>query len=90
MGALFVFLGMFMEEGLERRGRGLHLLILVILLEGTAQFVVFRAESPNQLPDYACLHKGFQNQGYHPGVFEDLSFVNRKILQFLMFFPAFL
>jgi hypothetical protein len=87
--ALFVFLAMFIDEGLEKRGRVLIFLLLAILLQGAVEFIVFRTKSTDKWPDYQCLQSQFQDEGYRPGVFEDLFFV-LVVLSILAGFTKFL
>ncbi|KAF8847024.1 hypothetical protein BDZ45DRAFT_755350 [Acephala macrosclerotiorum] len=81
LSALFAFLGMFTESGRKnslgkKRGEWiLAVVIAAILTESAIQYIVYLKEPNDIYDDYACLHLQFQDQGYHPIVFEALFFI---------------
>lgn len=76
LSALFAFLGMFTKEGRRKRGEFiLAVMIAVILTESAIQYIVYLRESNDRYDDYACLHIQFQEDGYHPTIFEALFFL---------------
>lgn len=80
LSALFAFLGMFTESGKNSLGkkRGewiLAVVIAAILTESAIQYIVYLTEPNDKYDDYACLHLQFQDDGYHPTVFEALFFI---------------
>lgn len=76
LSALFAFLGIFTAKGREKRGEYILGAMLVgILAESAIQYIVYLTEPNGKYDDYACLHAQFQDQGYHPAVFEALFFL---------------
>lgn len=81
LSALFAFLGMFTESGGKnsvgkKRGEWiLAVVIAAILTESAIQYIVYLKEPNDIYDDYACLHLQFQDQGYHPTIFEALFFL---------------
>jgi hypothetical protein len=76
LSALFAFLGIFTTKGREKRGEYILGAMLVgILVESAIQYIVYLREPNGKYDDYACLHAQFQDQGYHPAVFEALFFL---------------
>jgi hypothetical protein len=76
LSALFAFLGMFTREGRKKRGDFILVAMLVgILVESAIQYIVYLKEPNQKYNDYVCLHSQFQDQGYHPAVFEALFFL---------------
>ncbi|KAE8448475.1 hypothetical protein EG329_009356 [Mollisiaceae sp. DMI_Dod_QoI] len=76
LSALFAFLGMFTAEGRKRRGEYiLAVMIAAILTESAVQYIVYMREPNDKYDDYACLHLQFQDEGYHPTIFEALFFL---------------
>lgn len=76
LSSLFAFLAMFPRQGLEKRGYILIIMIVGILVESGIQYIVYLTENNNEkYPDYGCLHRRFEIQGYHPAIFEALFFL---------------
>lgn len=76
LSALFVFLAMFTTTKHKMRGGySLAIIIGAILTESAIQYVVYLTEPDGKYHDYACLHIQFQDEGYHPTIFEALFFL---------------
>lgn len=76
LSALFVFLAMFTATKHKMRGGySLAIIITAILTESAIQYIVYLTEPNDKYRDYACLHLQFENEGYHPTVFEALFFL---------------
>ncbi|KAH8648308.1 hypothetical protein BGZ60DRAFT_521032 [Tricladium varicosporioides] len=76
LSALFTFLSIFTKEGRKKRGEYiLAVLIAAILTESAIQYIVYLAEPNEKYMDYACLHLQFNEDGYHPTIFEALFFL---------------
>jgi hypothetical protein len=75
LSALFAFLAMFPHHGIEKRGYIVIILVAGILVESGIQYIFYLTENPSKYSDYSCLHHRFENQNYHPKVFEALFFL---------------
>jgi hypothetical protein len=58
-----------------RGGYILAIIITAILVESAVQYIVYLTEPNDKYHDYACLHLQFEDEGYHPTVFEALFFL---------------
>ncbi len=76
LSALFVFLAMFTATQHRMRGGwSLAIIIIAILTESAIQYIVYLTEPNDKYRDYACLHLQFEDEGYHPTIFEALFFL---------------
>jgi len=53
----------------------LAIIIIAILTESAIQYIVYLTEPNDKYRDYACLHLQFEDEGYHPTIFEALFFL---------------